>query len=79
MLIWLNQILDNIRELYSTYGKQNITTDKRLLLLYWRDIDGVEMDKEHFSTSDWLNKATDPITILNGKMLIQAIYESERK
>lgn len=70
--------MDNIKQLYNTYGIQNITSDKRLLLLYWRDIDGVEMTKEHFLTKDWLDKATDPITIINGKMLLQAIYEGEK-
>lgn len=71
------QVIENIRHLYNTYGRQNITNDKKLLLLYWRDIDGVEMNKQHFMTSDWLKKSTDPVVIINGKMLLQSIYEAE--
>jgi hypothetical protein len=73
------EIMGNIAHLYHTYGKKNISTDKRLLLLYWRDIDEVEMDKEHFSTADWLMKSTDPIVIIHGKMMLESIWESDGK
>jgi hypothetical protein len=68
------QVIESIRHLYNTYGKQTITSDKRLLLLYWKDIDGVEMTKEHFSTGDWLKKSTAAEVIINGKMLLECKY-----
>jgi hypothetical protein len=78
MTLDMQQVLDNIKQLYNTYGRQHISSDKRLLLLYWRDIDGVDVTKEHFSTKQWMDLSTDPIVIINGKMLLQSIYESEK-
>jgi hypothetical protein len=75
----LEEVLDNIKQLYNTYGAQNITSDKRLLLLCWRDIDKVDVSKEHFSTSSWMSRATCPITVINGKLLLQSIYETGNK
>jgi hypothetical protein len=73
------EIMGNIAHLYHTYGKKNISTDKRLLMLYWRDYDDCDITKEHISTKDFLNKATDPVTIICGKAMLGAIWESDDK
>ena len=76
--ISLNEMMDNVKLLYSKYGKQVLNTDRKLVMMYWKDFNSVQMDKDNISTQDFLNLAEDYISIINAKMMIQAIYESER-
>lgn len=74
MTLKSEQVIENVRQIYIDYGKDKINTDKKLLLIYWRDYDNVEITKEGFSTGSWLQKASDPIVIINAKMLLECIY-----
>lgn len=74
MTLKSEHVIENVRQIYIDYGKDKINTDKKLLLIYWRDYDGVEVTKEGFNTGSWLQKATDPVVIINGKQLLEYIY-----
>jgi hypothetical protein len=74
MTLKSEQVIENVRQIYIDYGKDKINTDKKLLLIYWRDYDNVEITKEGFSTGSWLERATDPIVIIKAKMLLECIY-----
>lgn len=66
----MNSIMSNVRHIYSEY-KNYIKNDRQLLLLYWQQIDGVEMDKTSISTADFLNKATRESDILSAKIMLE--------
>lgn len=67
-----SNILERVKYILSNYG-EHIHNDKQLVLLYWKIIDGVDMDKTSISTKDYLNKATPEKYILNTKMLLESI------
>lgn len=67
-----NIVVNNVRQLLSHYGNK-VNTDKKLLLVYWQQIDGVEMDKKSVSTSDFIKLATSPETILGAKLMLECI------
>lgn len=70
-----DNIIDNIKQLYRQYGEV-INNDKKLLLLYWKQIDGVKIDKQYISTQDFINKATNPGDILSGKSMYDVLRKS---
>ena len=67
-----NNVLDNVKYILDKYSK-HIRTDKQLLLLYWQQIDGVEMDKQAISTPDFLHKATNANDILSAKLMLDIL------
>lgn len=70
-----NIIIDNIKQLYSQYGEV-VNDDKKLLLLYWQQIDKVKMDKQYIATQDFIDKATHPRDILNCKIMFDILKKS---
>lgn len=68
------EILHNIELLLDKLGE---LSDKKLLLVYWQQIDNVKMDKEVISTKDFLSKATDAELILNSRKMLD-IMKSEK-
>jgi len=67
--------LSNVTKLYNTYTEDKIKSDKHLLLMYWRDIDGVEVGKKSISTQDFINKSTCPRAILQAKLMWEILEE----
>ncbi|TPF18075.1 hypothetical protein CBE79_04780 [Priestia megaterium] len=67
-----NQIVKNVEYIFNKYGNK-IDSDKKLLLTYWKLVDKVEMDKENFSTTSFIELASNPSDILNARMLLEAI------
>lgn len=66
------EIRNGVDELFERFG-EHITSNHKLLLLYWQFIDGIDMDSKTISTPDWLQNSTDPIDIINALWLKQAI------
>lgn len=64
--------VNNVRQLLMSL-KGKITNEKQLLLAYWMKCDGVEMNKETIDTKSFLNKATDPVTIMGALGLLEAM------
>ncbi|MED1863360.1 hypothetical protein P4V41_07810 [Fictibacillus nanhaiensis] len=67
----MNKINNNVEMLLDKYGDLD---DIRLCLLYWQQIDQVEMNKEFISTKPVLN-ATSPKSILDAKRWIEVTKE----
>ncbi|MGG0308251.1 hypothetical protein ABEY43_06005 [Priestia megaterium] len=68
----MNAVVKNVEYILEKYGSR-ISSDKHLLLTYWKLVDKVEMDKENFNTKSFIEKATDPAIILNSKLLLESI------
>jgi hypothetical protein len=67
----MNKINNNVEMLLDKYGDLD---DMKLCLLYWQQIDQVEMNKETVSTKQLLN-ATSPRDILNAKLWVETTRE----
>ncbi|MEM4994805.1 hypothetical protein WKH56_19785 [Priestia sp. SB1] len=68
----MNQIVKNVEYIIEKYGDK-ISSDKHLLLSYWKLVDKVEMNKENFNTASFIQKASSPEAILNAKRLLEVI------
>jgi hypothetical protein len=64
-----NKIINNVEYILEQYGK-HIKNDRQLILLYWQKIDNVEMDKETISTKDFMSRASNPVDIVNAKVML---------
>jgi hypothetical protein len=64
----------DVQILLDKYGDLD---DMKLCLVYWQQIDGVEMNKETISTKDLINKATSPKSILEAKRWIECTQREE--
>jgi hypothetical protein len=73
----MNRIIENVERILESLGDK-IKTDKQLLLIYWKDIDGVKMNKEVISTNDFLQKTTNPCDIINAKYMLEQMKENEK-
>lgn len=72
----MSQILNNVIKLYEKYGDK-IKSDAHLVLLYMKDIDGVEVDKDKINTSDFITKATSPMRIIQAKNAYEILKAEE--
>jgi hypothetical protein len=63
-------IRDIVEEFLEDYPKVR-DDDKKLVLLYWKFVDGVEMTKDSINTKDFITKATSPMLIINAKWMVQ--------
>lgn len=70
----MNPILNNIINLHEKYSDK-IKSDRHLLLLYWRDVDGVCITKDSIPTSEFLTKATFPTKIMQVNQLYKILKE----
>lgn len=70
-----NNVLHNVKYILDNYG-EHIKNDKQLILMFWKVIDKVEMDKESISTVDFIKHSTDVTEILSSKILLE-IMEKE--
>lgn len=70
-------LISNVKYILEEYG-EHIKNDKQLVLLFWQQIDGVEMDKESISTVDFLT-ATSESDIIATKNLLDVMKGSEQK
>lgn len=72
----MHNMIDNVGQLYAKYGNR-ITTDKQLLLTYWKVFDNVRMDKSNMSVEDFIENATSPKAILSAKMAWQILKKED--
>lgn len=54
-----NQVLENVKCLLEKY-KNIIDNEKKLILLYWKHIDKINITKDSIPTQEYLSKATNP-------------------
>lgn len=66
----MNKVIKNVEYLLNTYGEDKLNTDKKLVLMYWREIDKIPMDKTHIDTAAWLEKSTPANVICDAKCLL---------
>lgn len=71
-------LTEGVKHMLEKYGDY-IKSDKHLVLLYWQQIDGVEMDKQSISTTDFLNMATSESDIIATKSLLDITKGSDHK
>ena len=69
----MSQVLTNVRKLYETYGER-IKSDQHLILLYWKEVDGLNITKESVPTQEIL-RATSPIRIIQAKNAYEILIE----
>lgn len=69
-------VYKNVVSLYKKYGEK-IDSEKKLIITYWKLIDGVKMDKDTIDTKSYLEKATNPADIIDAKMLYDSTLETE--
>jgi hypothetical protein len=67
----MNKINNNVQQLIHKLGDLE---DIKFLLVYWQQIDGVEMNKETISTKQLLS-ATSPRDIINAKLWVETTRE----
>jgi hypothetical protein len=70
----MDEIIENITQLYDAYGDK-IDTDKKLMLMYWKDIDKCKVTKAGIDTGDFISKSTDASFIINGLRLYRILQE----
>jgi rRNA processing protein Krr1/Pno1 len=73
-----NKILENVQILLNKYGKK-LDTEKKLVVAYWKIIDKIDMKDGKISVDDFLNRATDPVAIIDAMYMIQAIEISDEE
>lgn len=62
-----NKVLENVEWLLSKY-KDVIDDEKKLVLLYWKHFDKINVTKDSIPTNEWLNKST------SGQIIADAYY-----
>lgn len=72
-----NKILKNVEWLLEKY-KDAIDNEKKLILLYWKHIDKINVTKDSIPTQEFLSKTTNPQVIGDAFALLK-IIEAERK
>jgi hypothetical protein len=73
----MDEIIENIVKLYEKYGEKKIDTDKKLMLMYWKDIDECKVTKAGIDTGDFINKSTDANLIINGIRLYRILQDRD--
>ncbi|MBM7598221.1 hypothetical protein JOC34_000578 [Virgibacillus halotolerans] len=48
-----------------------VKSDKHLLVLYYKFVDKIDIDKDNMSTKQFLSDATSPIDIINAKYMYE--------
>jgi len=65
-----NKVLENVEWLLDKY--KNVTDDeKKLVLLYWKHFDKINVTKDSIPTNEWLNKSTSGQIIADAYWLIK--------
>jgi hypothetical protein len=54
-----NKVLENVEWLLEKYNNV-IDNEKKLVLLYWKHIDKLNVTKDSIPTQEFLNRATNP-------------------
>lgn len=67
--------MENVEYVTNKHGK-HIDSEKKLILLYWKIFDQVEMDKQSISTTDFLRKSTPSQDIINALIMLESIKET---
>lgn len=62
-----NQVLENVEMILEKH-KNIIDSEKKLILLYWKHIDKINVTKDSIPTDEWLNKST------SGQIIADAYY-----
>lgn len=76
-MTYAEELYENVQSIYDRFGDR-IKNDQHLLVLYWKYIDGVSINKDSISVNDFINKATSAKDIMNTKLLIDTISECRR-
>ena len=66
-----NKVLENVEWLLSKY-KDVIDNEKKLVLLYWKHFDKINVTKDSITTQEWLNKSTSGQIIADAYWLIKS-------
>jgi len=72
----MNSIINNVRTLLDRYPNK-LTTNNKLVLMYWKEFDDVFIDSDHISTKDFLTKVTIYDDIINALAII--VLQGEQK
>ena len=65
-----NKVLENVEWLLEKY-KNVIDNEKKLVLLYWKHFDKINVTKDSIPTQEWLNKSTSGQIIADVYWLIK--------
>jgi hypothetical protein len=71
-VLLMNKLNDNVILLLEKYGGLD---DIKFCLLYWQQVNSVDINKETISTKDLIRKATNPKSILDAKRWIEYTRE----
>jgi hypothetical protein len=72
-----NKVLENVEWLLDKY--KNVTDDeKKLVLLYWKHFDKINVTKDSIPTNEYLNKATSRQIIADAYWLIKIREEMSK-
>ncbi|MGG3920506.1 hypothetical protein ABEV41_00900 [Geobacillus thermodenitrificans] len=72
-----NKILENVEWLLGKYNNV-IDSEKKLVLLYWKHIDKINVTKESIPTQEYLSRATNPQIISDAYWLIKIREEMNK-
>jgi len=73
-----NKILENVEWLLSKY-KDVIDDEKKLVLLYWKYIDKINITKDSIPTNEWINRSTSGQIIADAYHLIKIREEMKNE
>lgn len=65
-----NKVLENVEWLLSKY-KDVIDDEKKLVLLYWKHFDKINVTKDSIPTNEWINRSTSGQIIADVYWLIK--------
>ncbi|MCA1021512.1 hypothetical protein [Halobacillus litoralis] len=54
-----------------------VRSDKHIVLLYYKFVDKIDVDKNTMDTKQFLNDATCPVEIINAKHMYEIIKQTE--
>jgi hypothetical protein len=72
-----NKILENVEWLLEKYNNV-IDNEKKLILLYWKYIDKLNVTKDSIPTQEFLSRATNPQVISDAYYLIKIREEMNK-
>jgi hypothetical protein len=72
-----NKILENVERFLEKYNNV-IDDEKKLILLYWKHIDKLNVTKDSIPTQEFLSRATNPQVIGDAYYLIKIREEMSK-
>lgn len=72
----MNEIQQNVAALMKKYGNR-ISSNNKLVLMYWKDYCGIDIDSDHISTKDFLNKVKLYDDIINALTMLNLMKNNK--